>query len=534
MANMDALSILALGLAQSGGGGGGTSDYSDLSNKPQINNVTLSGNKSLSDLGIPTYSAGTGIDITSNAISIDNTVALKTDIPAAELPTIESGDAGKVLKVNAGETGVEWGQAGGSAGAVRYDEAQVLTDAQKNQAKANQELPYMTFVKTASASNISNYAGTGAQQVNLYSTFSNVPSPTIVGGKVYITVSNAAAQFEESIEGTFYDANGHFTLATGDYQYFTSGASNCYLGSSQLVFYKADTSSLGFSGTTYFSVWVDVPTYYNKLSDKFIDSNLLLKAKVNNFTYGDFSTDTGCWSSAAKEDGVVKPSLMSISLGMSTNSTPPVSQYGINLGWSNRRGNNTRPITQIGIENDTNVSGGITIGRYLNTATPYEGSNSTISIMPSSPTLNTVTSSSIVIGQYNDNTAMKVAQLDLPKKWDYSTTYSLDELILCGQNNAAWVFKSLTADNVGHQPPTNSGQSNQYWEWVGESGKLYGYLFTLANGDDEQHRSNALTVDWDGNLVCNNIPACPSADGTYNLQVTISSGVPTYSWVAQV
>ena len=35
-----------------GGGGGGTSDYTDLDNKPQINSVTLSGNKSLSDLGI--------------------------------------------------------------------------------------------------------------------------------------------------------------------------------------------------------------------------------------------------------------------------------------------------------------------------------------------------------------------------------------------------------------------------------------------------------------------------------------------------
>lgn len=35
-----------------GGGGGGSSSYSDLSNKPKINNVTLSDNKSLSDLGI--------------------------------------------------------------------------------------------------------------------------------------------------------------------------------------------------------------------------------------------------------------------------------------------------------------------------------------------------------------------------------------------------------------------------------------------------------------------------------------------------
>ena len=42
----------------SGGGGGGTSNYSDLTNKPQINSVTLSGNKSLSDLGI-TYESET-------------------------------------------------------------------------------------------------------------------------------------------------------------------------------------------------------------------------------------------------------------------------------------------------------------------------------------------------------------------------------------------------------------------------------------------------------------------------------------------
>lgn len=34
------------------GGGGGTSNYNDLSNKPQIAGTTLSGNKSLSDLGI--------------------------------------------------------------------------------------------------------------------------------------------------------------------------------------------------------------------------------------------------------------------------------------------------------------------------------------------------------------------------------------------------------------------------------------------------------------------------------------------------
>ena len=35
-----------------GGGGSGTTDYNDLDNKPQINGVTLSGNKSSSDLGL--------------------------------------------------------------------------------------------------------------------------------------------------------------------------------------------------------------------------------------------------------------------------------------------------------------------------------------------------------------------------------------------------------------------------------------------------------------------------------------------------
>ena len=38
--------------ADESGGGGGTSDYTDLSNKPQINGHTLSGNQSASDLGL--------------------------------------------------------------------------------------------------------------------------------------------------------------------------------------------------------------------------------------------------------------------------------------------------------------------------------------------------------------------------------------------------------------------------------------------------------------------------------------------------
>lgn len=52
MSNVSVGTVIALIKALAGGGGGGSSSYSDLSNKPKINNVTLSGNKSLSDLGI--------------------------------------------------------------------------------------------------------------------------------------------------------------------------------------------------------------------------------------------------------------------------------------------------------------------------------------------------------------------------------------------------------------------------------------------------------------------------------------------------
>lgn len=41
-----------LGKKSGGGGGGGTSDYDALQNKPSINGVTLTGNKTTADLNI--------------------------------------------------------------------------------------------------------------------------------------------------------------------------------------------------------------------------------------------------------------------------------------------------------------------------------------------------------------------------------------------------------------------------------------------------------------------------------------------------
>lgn len=56
--------VLNLGIPQGEkgepGGGSGTSDYTQLSNKPQINGHTLTGNQSAADLGLGTYSKPSG------------------------------------------------------------------------------------------------------------------------------------------------------------------------------------------------------------------------------------------------------------------------------------------------------------------------------------------------------------------------------------------------------------------------------------------------------------------------------------------
>lgn len=71
--------------AYGSGGGGGTSNYNDLSNKPSINSVTLSGDKSLSDLGAVAASQGAGN--AGKFLGIDNTGA----VVAMSLPVYNGG-----------------------------------------------------------------------------------------------------------------------------------------------------------------------------------------------------------------------------------------------------------------------------------------------------------------------------------------------------------------------------------------------------------------------------------------------------------
>jgi len=48
------------------------------------------------------------VKVPLNEDFIPNTIARVSELPADELPSITSGDAGKVLTVNSGATGLEW------------------------------------------------------------------------------------------------------------------------------------------------------------------------------------------------------------------------------------------------------------------------------------------------------------------------------------------------------------------------------------------------------------------------------------------
>lgn len=86
-------------LSEGGSGGGGTSNYNDLTNKPSINGVTLSGNKTTSDLGINADNVMMSDGVTSVEDAIDE-VALKIAktkivnvIGVGQSVTIESTDS---------------------------------------------------------------------------------------------------------------------------------------------------------------------------------------------------------------------------------------------------------------------------------------------------------------------------------------------------------------------------------------------------------------------------------------------------------
>lgn len=67
-----------------GGGGGGTTDYTDLDNKPKINGIELSGNKTTAQLGI---------EIPTKTSDLENDSGFLDDTDTEEAETLAIDDA---------------------------------------------------------------------------------------------------------------------------------------------------------------------------------------------------------------------------------------------------------------------------------------------------------------------------------------------------------------------------------------------------------------------------------------------------------
>lgn len=97
----DNLTVEADGTLNAQAGGGGTSDYTDLSNKPSINSVTLSGDKTGADLGLLENKAtGTGsIQIggtNANQYSFVTLIGERANATAASCIAISNGNSNAV------------------------------------------------------------------------------------------------------------------------------------------------------------------------------------------------------------------------------------------------------------------------------------------------------------------------------------------------------------------------------------------------------------------------------------------------------
>lgn len=131
--------------------------------------------------------------------------------------------------------------------------------------------------------------------------------------------------------------------------------------------------------------------------------------------------------------------------------------------------------------------------------------------------------------------------------WNNTTSYAHGDLVKYSNN----LYRCLR-ENTGYAPDTAPG----YWQPQSFDQVKGLYVEIIGNGISDASRSNARALDWNGNerlngnlyINCNTdstggekvateayvntrIPTPPTTDGTYTLQVTVTNGTPTYSWV---
>lgn len=155
-----------------GGGGGGTYDYNDLVNQPKINNVTLIGNKTSSDLGLTQvnsdWNASSGVAQILNKPTLAavatsgsyNDLNNKPTIPDAVAVKGDAESTYRTGNVNLTKGNIGLGNVGNFK-AVSTVASQGLTDTEKSNARAN-------IGAGTSSSDTKNTAGTTNSTSKLY------------------------------------------------------------------------------------------------------------------------------------------------------------------------------------------------------------------------------------------------------------------------------------------------------------------------------------------------------------------------------
>lgn len=170
---------VAKAIEEGGGGGGGSTDYADLNNKPKINNVELSGNKSPSDLGL---ASEIGLNTLSDKVG-----------DLSELTTTEK--TSLVGAINE----IASGGGGGSSGGVKY---QRFTSKATNNTLNISGVTFVTF----SEANIKTWFDTAPNRIHA------IIATKSSGSVVKVAIRNAANSFvmEQSNTAITYEHVGVF------------------------------------------------------------------------------------------------------------------------------------------------------------------------------------------------------------------------------------------------------------------------------------------------------------------------------------
>jgi len=204
-----------------------------------------------------TLTAGSNITISNNTISATDTTYNEATTSTAGLESAaDKTKLDSLVNVSGTNDGTNWSTitidgttknipAGGSSeGAVRYDEAQSLTDAEKNQVKANISLPYVIYIQTALKNNISYGISTSAGIITPYWSLTSAQHNSIKGSKLTITVRNAYTNptaTETAILNFTNENNYSWETDVTNFEFFDT-CQSCYAPTQYIRLYKKNTS----------------------------------------------------------------------------------------------------------------------------------------------------------------------------------------------------------------------------------------------------------------------------------------------------